>query len=185
MIRPHSDVVASARFAASDPSGAVGAPAASTAPFATTKGAEPAASTSSWGWIASAVTVVLALMAFLAGAPLVSDSLEGQEKEVIGYRSGQPFSAAVRAGNTVYFSGRLGLSQEVRTMEPGAERVREEVRLIMESFREIFEEAGVGFEDVVKATVFITDLQYYDALNEVYLEYFPEDAPARAAVEVS
>lgn len=113
------------------------------------------------------------------------DALAAQEKEVIGYQPGQPYSAAVRAGNTVYFSGRLGLSQEVRAMEPGADRVREEVRLIMEGFGEIFEEAGVDFEDVVSATVFITDLEYYDALNEVYLEYFPEDAPARAAVEVS
>jgi len=114
-----------------------------------------------------------------------SGALAAQEKEAIGYQQGQPFSPAVRAGNTIYFSGRLGLSQEVRAMEPGADRVREEVRLIMESFREIFDEAGVGFEDVVKATVFITDLDYYDALNEVYVEYFPEDAPARAAVEVS
>lgn len=120
-----------------------------------------------------------------SGPALGPDALAAQEKEVIGYQPGQPYSAAVRAGNTIYFSGRLGLSQEVRAMEPGADRVREEVRLIMESFGELFEEAGVGFEDVVSATVFITDLAYYDALNEVYLEYFPEDAPARAAVEVS
>lgn len=130
------------------------------------------------------VALVLIPPVFLLPGP-GPDALAAQEKEVIGYQPGQPFSAAVRAGNTVYFSGRLGLSQEVRAMEPGADRVREEVRLIMESFRELFQEAGVGFEDVVSATVFITDLQYYDALNEVYLEYFPEDAPARAAVEVS
>lgn len=143
-------------------------------------------------------TVVGVALAALVAAPSItigsgvwtgplslSGALAAQDREVIGYQPGQPYSAAVRAGNTVYFSGRLGLSQEVRAMEPGADRVQEEVRLIMESFRGIFDEAGVGFEDVVKTTVYITDLDYYDALNEVYLEYFPQDAPARAAVEVS
>lgn len=127
--------------------------------------------------------VVLALLP--AGPAVLSDSLVAQQKEVVGYQQGQPFSPAVVAGNTVYFSGRLGLSPEVREMEEGPERVREEVRLILEGFREIFDEVGVGFEDVVKATVYITDLDHYGALNEVYLEYFPSDAPAREAVEVS
>lgn len=130
---------------------------------------------------AAALVLVLAL----AGPALLSDGLQAQQKQAIGYQEGQPFSPAVQAGNTVYFSGKLGLSEEVRQMEEGPERVREEVRLIMESFRETFEQAGVGFEDVVKATVYITDLGYYDALNEVYVEYFPQDAPARAAIEVS
>lgn len=129
--------------------------------------------------------VVTALVLAVPALGPASGDLAAQEKEVIGYQPGQPYSAAVRAGNTIYFSGRLGLSEEVRAMEPSAERVQEEVRLIMESFRDLFEEAGVGFEDVVSATVFISDLDYYDALNEVYLEYFPQDAPARAAVEVS
>ncbi len=132
-----------------------------------------------------AAALGIALAALLVGPMLPDGAVEAQEREVIGYQPGQPYSAAVRAGNTIYFSGRLGLSQEVRAMEPGAERVQEEVRLIMESFRGLFEEAGVGFEDVVSATVFITDIEYYDALNEVYVEYFPESAPARAAVEVS
>lgn len=128
---------------------------------------------------------VTALAFTLVGPAAGSDALDAQQKEAIGYQEGRPFSPAVRAGNTIYFSGKLGLSSEVRQMEEGPERVREEVRLIMESFREEFERAGVGFEDVVKATVYITDLQYYDALNEVYVEYFPQDAPARAAIEVS
>ncbi len=133
--------------------------------------------------VGAAALLVFFLVA--AGPATGSSELAAQDRQVYGYEDGQPFSSAVEAGNTIYFSGQLGLSDEVRQMEPGAERVQEEVRLILESFGELFDEVGVGYEDVVKATVYITDLDHYGALNEVYLEYFPQDAPARAAVEVS
>lgn len=131
-----------------------------------------------------AATLVLVLAGGV-GPALFAVGAGAQEREVLGSEPGQPFSAAVRAGNTVYFSGRIALDPEVRAMEEGPERVRAEVRSILEDFGELFDDAGVGFEDVVRATVYVTDLAYYDALNEVYLEYFPDEAPARAAVEVS
>lgn len=131
------------------------------------------------------VGAVTALALAVAGPALLSDTLDAQQKRAIGYEEGQPFSPAVEFGNTIYFSGSLGLNEEVLSMVEGPARVQEETRLIMEGFRERFEEMGIGFEDVVKATVYITNLDYYDALNEVYVEYFPQDAPARAAVEVS
>ena len=109
MIRPPSEAVASIRSVVRVSSGTL---------------AVSAGSAARGGSAASGVTLAVTLLALLAGAPLVTDSVEAQVKEVIGYQPGQPFSAAVRTGNTIYFSGRLGLSEEVRAMEPGAERDR-------------------------------------------------------------
>ena len=94
-----------------------------------------------------------------------------------------PFSAAVQVGDTYWFSGKLGVSAETRAMEEGT--VAAETRAILEAFDELFGELGVGFEDVVKATVYLTDVEGYGEMNEVYAEYFPEDAPAREAVIVA
>jgi len=55
----------------------------------------------------------------------------------------------------------------------------------MEAFDELFTELGLGFEDVVKATVYLTDVNDYQAMNGVYAGYFPGDAPAREAVIVA
>ncbi len=97
--------------------------------------------------------------------------------------SSLPFSAAVQVGDTYWFSGKLGVSAETRAMEEG--RVAAETRNIMEAFGALFEELGLGFDDVVKGTVFLTDVDQYQEMNSVYREYFPQDGPAREAVIVS
>lgn len=129
------------------------------------------------------VVLALAVPALLA---LPAADLSGQEEageRYVGYEQGSPFSPAVQVGNTIYFSGKIGVSEETRGMTEG--RIQAETRNIMESFRELFQEMGIGFEDLVKATVYITDIDDYRGLNEVYAEYFPDGAPARAALEVS
>lgn len=136
------------------------------------------------GRIAASPLRLLLALAVGTAAAATTAPLQAQDREVIGSQPGQPFSAAVRAGNTVYFSGRIALDPEIRAMEEGPERARAETRAILEGFSDLFEQAGVGFDDVVRATVYLTDLDHYDALNEVYLEYFPDEAPARAAVGV-
>lgn len=97
--------------------------------------------------------------------------------------SSLPFSAAVQVGDTYWFSGKLGVSAETSAMDEG--RVAAETRAIMESFGELFEELGLGFDDVVKGTVFLTDVDQYQEMNSVYREYFPQDGPAREAVIVA
>ncbi len=127
--------------------------------------------------------IVVLAAAAAAVLLLPGAELAAQERTAIGYREGSPFSPAVQVDNTIYFSGKIGVSEETRGMSEG--RIQAETRNIMESFRELFEDVGVGFEDVVKATVYVTDIGDYRGLNEVYSEYFPSDAPAREAVEVS
>ena len=89
----------------------------------------------------------------------------------------RPYSQAMRVGNTFYFSGKLGVTEETLAMETG--RIEAETRNIMEGFRELFQEVGVGFGDVVQGTVYLADVGDYGGMNQVYGEYFPENPPAR------
>jgi 2-iminobutanoate/2-iminopropanoate deaminase len=92
----------------------------------------------------------------------------------------RPYSRAVRAGNTFYFSGALGVTDETLAMTEG--RIEAETRNIMEGFGALFQELGVDFSDVVKGTVYLADVSDYAGMNQVYGEYFPTDPPARECI---
>jgi 2-iminobutanoate/2-iminopropanoate deaminase len=92
----------------------------------------------------------------------------------------RPYSRAVRAGNTYYFSGALGVTEETLAMSEG--RIEAETRNVMEGFRELFQELGVEFSHVVKGTVYLADVADYAGMNQVYGEYFPNDPPARECI---
>jgi len=99
-------------------------------------------------------------------------------KEVIGSRLPDlPFCTVVRAGNTYYFSGKIALSE-------ARGDVTEETKNIMEEFKKDFKNVGLTFKDIVKGTVFITDMDYYTPMNDVYKTYFKSDPPARECVAV-
>jgi 2-iminobutanoate/2-iminopropanoate deaminase len=104
-------------------------------------------------------------------------------KEYIGaVREGMPFSPAVKIGNTLYVSGQVpidpGTGEEVRG------DVKAQTRKTLENIQALVEQAGFRMEDVVRATVFITDMDLYADMNSVYLEFFPKNPPARACVAV-
>lgn len=94
----------------------------------------------------------------------------------------RPYSRAVKVGDTYYFSGTLGVTEETLAMTSG--RIEAETRNIMESFAELFQELGVEFAHVVKGTVYLADVADYAGMNQVYGEYFPSDPPARECVGV-
>jgi 2-iminobutanoate/2-iminopropanoate deaminase len=95
----------------------------------------------------------------------------------------RPYSGVVRVGDTFYFSGKVGVTDETRAMTEG--RTAAEVRNIMEAFGELFAELGLEFNDVVQGSVFLADVNDYGAMNEVYGSYFPQDPPARTTVAVA
>jgi len=94
-----------------------------------------------------------------------------------------PFSAAIQVGDTYWLSGKLGANQETRAMTEG--RTGAETHNIMRSFGSLLEELGMTFDDVVRAEVFLTDLDDFGEMNEAYAQYFQSDGPSRVAVEVS
>ena len=94
-----------------------------------------------------------------------------------------PYNQAIKAGNTLYISGQIPLIPS--TMEVFRSTIKEETELVMQSLNSILKEAGMTFENVVKTTIFIDDMNNFQHVNEVYGKYFKdESAPARETVAV-
>lgn len=93
------------------------------------------------------------------------------------------YSQAVRSGNTVYLSGAIPLVPD--TMELVSDDVRAQVVQVFDNLEAVCEAAGGSFDQVVKLTVFLTDLGDFPIVNEVMAERFSEPYPARAAIGVA
>lgn len=94
-----------------------------------------------------------------------------------------PYNQAVMAGDTLYISGQIAIdpkSGELKTSD-----IEEETKLVMSHLENILREAGMDFTDVVKCSIFISDMGQFAKINEVYGKYFPENPPARETVEVA
>ncbi len=89
-----------------------------------------------------------------------------------------PFSDAVRAGDTLYVSGRLGLDPQTR--RPPAE-VADEARLVMDDVQRVLQVAGLTCDDLAMVTIF-GDATHFAAFNAVYVTYFTGPLPARAFI---
>ena len=91
----------------------------------------------------------------------------------------KPFSDAVRAGKTLYVSGRIGLDGD--TGKP-PQAAPDEARALMENLKGVLDEAGMEMLDLVQVTVFSPDVSLYGVFNDVYLSYFDGELPARAFI---
>ena len=94
-----------------------------------------------------------------------------------------PYSQAVLVGQTLYISGQICL--DPITGELKNKSIQEETQQVMENLKAILDEAKTGFNNVIKTTIFITDMNQFGAINEVYGKYFTGDFPARETVEVA
>ena len=122
----------------------------------------------------------------LAAASLMAQPLLAQQGPRIAHQpsSRTPFSAAIQVDNTYWLSGKLGVSSETRAMTEG--RVAAETHNIMRSFGELLNELGMDYHDIVRATVYLVDVEGYSEMNEAYAQYFEGgDAPSRVTVAVS
>lgn len=93
-----------------------------------------------------------------------------------------PYNQAIKAGNTLYVSGQIPLIPE--SMELVSTGVADETHQVLKNVQAILEHAGYTFEDVVKASIFISDMQDFATINEVYAQYFTGNQPARECVAV-
>lgn len=93
-----------------------------------------------------------------------------------------PYVHAVKAGNLVFTSGQIGLIPETGVL---AEGIVAQTEQVIKNLGAVLEEAGLSYEDVIKTTVFLDDINDFAAVNEIYAKYFIGDAPARSCVEVA
>jgi 2-iminobutanoate/2-iminopropanoate deaminase len=94
-----------------------------------------------------------------------------------------PYSQAVKAGNVIYTSGQVSLDPATGELVKGD--FAAQVHRVFDNLRAVLEAAGADFRNVVKATVFLTDLANFGALNAIYAEYFADHKPARTTVQVA
>ena len=94
-----------------------------------------------------------------------------------------PYSQAVIAGGFLYSAGQIGI--DPATGELVAPDVERQTRRVFENLRAVLAAAELGFEDVVKTTVYLADMQEFQLVNAVYAEHFSEPFPARSTVAVA
>ena len=95
-----------------------------------------------------------------------------------------PYNQAVLNGNMLYTSGQIAIDPETGNLV--TDSIQAETKLVMENLKAILTEAGMTFENVLKSSIFISDMNNFAQINEVYARYFnAETAPARETVEVA
>lgn len=93
-----------------------------------------------------------------------------------------PYNQAVKADKTLFVSGQIPLIPE--TMELVSSDIQDETHQVFKNIKAILTAAGYGLEDVVKASIFLSDMGDFATVNEVYAQYFIENQPARECVAV-
>jgi 2-iminobutanoate/2-iminopropanoate deaminase len=96
---------------------------------------------------------------------------------------GGPYSPAVRAGGFVFLSGQIPADPDTGELETGD--IQAQCSRVLENLKLVLTAAGLGLEDVVKANVYLKDMNNFASMNEMYASYFPTNPPARTTVEVA
>jgi reactive intermediate/imine deaminase len=94
-----------------------------------------------------------------------------------------PYSQAIRVGNLIYTSGQIALDPATGNLVDGD--FAAQARRVFENLKAVLAAAGAGFSDVIKATVYLTDLANFATLNEIYASYFGDTKPARSTIGVA
>lgn len=94
-----------------------------------------------------------------------------------------PYSHAIKVGNVIYCSGQLGLNPATGDLVTGD--IQDETRQVLKNLGAVLRAAGVDYNDVASATVYLTNMDDYKVVNEVYEEFFKDSKPSRAAVQVA
>jgi reactive intermediate/imine deaminase len=124
----------------------------------------------------------LMVLILVLSQPVFADTLEVEH-----YSSNPdmqlPFSDAVKVGNMLYLSGKIGNIPGTRQLAKGG--IAGETRQALENIKASLEKYGSSLDEVVKCTVFLADIDEWAAMNEVYITFFPQNPPARSALGAS
>lgn len=94
-----------------------------------------------------------------------------------------PYSQAVQLGSLLFCSGQVAIDPATNQVVLGS--ITEQTTLVMKNIEAVLKQAGVTFQNVVKTTIFLTDMKDFPAVNEIYGSYFKVQPPARSTVAVS
>jgi len=94
-----------------------------------------------------------------------------------------PYNQGVLSGNTLYTSGQIAINPKTGELE--IDEIKSETKLVMENLRAVLLEANMDFENIVKCSIFIADMNNFSQINEVYGTFFTANFPARETVEVA
>lgn len=94
-----------------------------------------------------------------------------------------PYSQAVSVNGMLFVSGQIAINR--KTGQIIAANIKDETRQVMENIGFILEEAGMDYSNIVKTSIFLSDMDFFASVNEVYGSYFKDNFPARETVQVS
>jgi 2-iminobutanoate/2-iminopropanoate deaminase len=94
-----------------------------------------------------------------------------------------PYNQAIKTGNLLFVSGQVALKPGTNDMANAD--IIEETHQVLQNLRSILQEAGMDFSNIVKTTIFLSDMALFGHVNEIYAKYFDGDFPARETVAVS
>jgi 2-iminobutanoate/2-iminopropanoate deaminase len=129
------------------------------------------------------ITVILAISFGIASSQ--TGKPEKLSKKVIKLENTpakRPYSPAIEAGNMLFVSGQIAVDQATGKLVEGG--IEAQTRQVLKNLKNIIEKGGYTMENVVKCTVLLQDISFYTAMNQIYMEYFPLDPPARMAFAV-
>lgn len=93
-----------------------------------------------------------------------------------------PYNQAIKTGDLLFISGQIAIDPSTNELLEGD--IKQETNQVMKNLQAILEEGGCGFSNVVKTTIFLSDMSLFPTVNEVYGSYFESDFPARETVAV-
>ena len=94
-----------------------------------------------------------------------------------------PFNHAVRVGDLLFCAGQIPIDPATGQLVPGD--IKDQTRRVLENVKCILDDQGLTFANVVKSTVFLTNLADFAGMNEIYSQYFTADFPARSTIQVA
>lgn len=94
-----------------------------------------------------------------------------------------PYSQAVQYGNLLFCSGQISIHPQTNEVVLGS--VKDQTELVMKNIEAVLTTAGLGWKNVIKSTIFLTDMKDFPVVNEIYGRYFTENPPARSTIAVA
>jgi 2-iminobutanoate/2-iminopropanoate deaminase len=94
-----------------------------------------------------------------------------------------PYSQAIQCGDLLFVSGQIPIDPATGAL--AGEDIQTQTRRVLDNVKGLLESQGLGMENVVKSTLFITDMKDFAVVNEIYATYFPSPPPARSTVAIS